>query len=39
MSKRTVAFVDALNLYHGIMEEGLSKFRWVDVERMVVSLR
>ena len=35
---RTAAFVDGLNLYHGLRDEGLLKFRWLDVEGMVDSL-
>ena len=38
MSIRTTAFVDGLNLYHGIRDEGHLKFRWLDIEGMVDSL-
>ena len=38
MGVRTTAFVDGLNLYHGIRDEKLLKFRWLDVEGMVESL-
>lgn len=38
MGARTAAFVDGLNLYHGLRDEGLLKFRWLDVEGMVGSL-
>jgi len=34
----TAAFVDGLNLYHGLRDEGLLKFRWLDIERMADSL-
>ncbi|MXX44250.1 MAG: NYN domain-containing protein [Acidimicrobiales bacterium] len=34
----TAAFVDGLNLYHGLRDEGLLKFRWLDIERMAGSL-
>ena len=38
MGVRTTAFVDGLNLYHGLRADGLSKFRWLDIEGMVNSL-
>lgn len=38
MGIRTAAFVDGLNLYHGLRDEGLLKFRWLNVEGMVDSL-
>ena len=38
MGVRTTAFVDGLNLYHGIRDEKLLKFRWLDIEGMVESL-
>ena len=38
LSVATVAFVDGLNLYHGLRDDGLLKFRWLDIERMVDSL-
>ena len=28
----TVAFVDGLSLYHGMRDDGLLKFRWLDNE-------
>ena len=34
----TAAYVDGLNLYHGLRDAGLLKFRWLDIERMVDSL-
>ena len=34
----TSAFVDGLNLYHGLRDGGLLKFRWLDVECMMDSL-
>ena len=38
MGVRTAAFVDGLNLYHGLRDEGFLKFRWLDIEGMVDSL-
>ena len=38
MGVRTAAFVDGLNLYHGLRDERLLKFRWLDIEGMVDSL-
>ena len=38
MGLRTTGFVDGLNLYHGIRDEKLLKFRWLDIEGMIESL-
>ena len=38
MGVRTAAFVDGLNLYYGLQEDGLLKFRWLDIGGMVGSL-
>ncbi len=38
MSSRTVAFIDALNLYYGMRDEGLHRFRWLNVEGLAQSL-
>ena len=38
MGVRTAAFVNGLNLYHGLREDDLLKFRWLVIEGMVISL-
>ncbi len=38
MGVRTAAFVDGLNLCHGLRYEGFLTFRWLDIEGMVDSL-
>lgn len=38
MGARAAAFVDGLNLYHGLRDAALLKYRWLDVEAMVDSL-
>ncbi|WP_419921767.1 NYN domain-containing protein [Candidatus Poriferisodalis sp.] len=38
MGVPTAAFVDGLNLYHGLRDDGHLKFRWLDIEGVVISL-
>ena len=38
MGARAAAFVDGLNLYHGLRDAALLKYRWLDVEGMADSL-
>ena len=38
MGVRAAAFVDGLNLYHGLRDAALLRYRWLDIERMADSL-
>ncbi|HPS65319.1 MAG TPA: NYN domain-containing protein [Ignavibacteria bacterium] len=38
VKKRVIAYVDGFNLYFGLLDAGLSRYKWLDINQLVLSI-